>query len=66
MKVPVELLDYNLSSARPSQRAIWVWGFSCAVTVDDGSVLGCADNRHGALGYGSTDRPLTPVRGVNP
>jgi alpha-tubulin suppressor-like RCC1 family protein len=42
------------------------WGFSCAVAADDGSVLCWGDNRHGALGNGSTDRSLTPVRVVNP
>jgi alpha-tubulin suppressor-like RCC1 family protein len=42
------------------------WGFSCAVTAGDGSVLCWGDNRHGALGNGSTDRSLIPVRSVNP
>ena len=42
------------------------WGFTCAVTVDDGTVLCWGDNRHGALGNGSTDRALTPTSISNP
>ena len=37
------------------------WGFTCAVTTDDRGVLCWGDNRHGALGNGSTKRALTPV-----
>ena len=37
------------------------WGFSCGLTADDGSILCWGDNRHGALGNGSTDRALTPT-----
>jgi alpha-tubulin suppressor-like RCC1 family protein len=37
------------------------WGFTCGVTTDDGGVLCWGDNRHGALGNGSTNRALTPV-----
>jgi alpha-tubulin suppressor-like RCC1 family protein len=36
------------------------WGFTCGVTVD-GSVMCWGDNRHGALGNGSTNRALTPT-----
>jgi alpha-tubulin suppressor-like RCC1 family protein len=42
------------------------WGFSCAVTVDGAIVLCWGDNRHGALGNGSTNGSLTPVHVSNP
>jgi hypothetical protein len=37
------------------------WGFTCAVTADDGSILCWGDNRHGPLGNDSTERALTPT-----
>jgi alpha-tubulin suppressor-like RCC1 family protein len=37
------------------------WAFTCGVTVSPGRVLCWGDNRHGALGNGSTDGSLTPV-----
>ena len=36
------------------------WAFTCALTKDD-AVLCWGDNRHGALGNGSTTRALTPI-----
>jgi alpha-tubulin suppressor-like RCC1 family protein len=46
------------------------WGFSCAVTIDSGTVLCWGDNRHGALGNGSTGGALSPAPisspGANP
>jgi alpha-tubulin suppressor-like RCC1 family protein len=45
---------------------VTTWGFSCAVTADGGTVFCWGDNRHGALGNGSTDARLTPVPISNP
>ena len=42
------------------------WGFTCGLTMDNAIILCWGDNRHGALGNGSTDRSLTPVRVVDP
>jgi alpha-tubulin suppressor-like RCC1 family protein len=49
----------NIDVSTPGKVA--TWGFTCAVTADDGSVLCWGDNRHGALGNGSTDRALIPT-----
>ena len=49
----------NVDVSSPGHVA--TWGFTCAVTADDASVLCWGDNRHGALGNGSTDRALTPT-----
>jgi alpha-tubulin suppressor-like RCC1 family protein len=45
---------------------VTTWSFTCGVTADLGSVLCWGDNRHGALGNGSTDRALTPVPIASP
>ena len=49
----------NAVVAKPGD--VSTWGFTCAVTTDDRGVLCWGDNRHGALGNGSTNRALTPV-----
>jgi alpha-tubulin suppressor-like RCC1 family protein len=49
----------NAVVAKPGD--VSTWGFTCGVTTDDASVLCWGDNRHGALGNGSTGRVLTPV-----
>jgi alpha-tubulin suppressor-like RCC1 family protein len=49
----------NVFVAKPGDVA--TWGFSCGLTADDGSILCWGDNRHGALGNGSTARALTPT-----
>jgi alpha-tubulin suppressor-like RCC1 family protein len=48
----------NLFVAKPGE--VSTWGFTCGVTRA-GSVLCWGDNRHGALGNGSTTRALTPM-----
>jgi len=48
----------NALVAKPGD--VKTWGFTCGVTTDAG-VLCWGDNRHGALGNGSTSRALTPV-----
>jgi alpha-tubulin suppressor-like RCC1 family protein len=48
----------NVFVAKPGE--VSTWGFTCGVTRD-GSVLCWGDNRHGALGNGSTNRALTPT-----
>jgi alpha-tubulin suppressor-like RCC1 family protein len=53
----------NLFVAKPGE--VSTWGFTCGVTRD-GSVLCWGDNRHGALGKGSTTRALTPTPIANP
>lgn len=40
---------------------VTTWGFTCGVSADDRSILCWGDNRHGALGNGSTERALTPT-----
>jgi alpha-tubulin suppressor-like RCC1 family protein len=40
---------------------VTTWAFTCGLTADEGTVLCWGDNRHGALGNGSTDRALTPT-----
>jgi alpha-tubulin suppressor-like RCC1 family protein len=54
----------NVFVAKPGD--VSTWGFTCAVTADDGTVLCWGDNRHGALGNGSTNRALTPTPIANP
>lgn len=54
----------NVFVAKPGD--VVLWGFSCAVTKDAATVLCWGDNRHGALGNGTTDRAPTPTRIVNP
>jgi Regulator of chromosome condensation (RCC1) repeat len=62
----------NVEVSTPGHVA--TWGFTCAVTADDGSVLCWGDNRHGALahplvllrqgfmtGTGVSDRPVEPL-----
>ena len=49
----------NVFVSKPGD--VSTWGFSCGLTADDGSILCWGDNRHGALGNGSTDRALTPT-----
>jgi len=53
----------NIFVGKPGE--VSTWGFTCGVTVD-GSVTCWGDNRHGALGNGSTNRALTPTPIVNP
>jgi alpha-tubulin suppressor-like RCC1 family protein len=45
---------------------VTTWGFMCGLTADDGTVLCWGDNRHGALGNGSTATALTPMPISNP
>ena len=49
----------NVFVAKPGD--VSTWGFTCGVTADEGAVQCWGDNRHGALGNGSTDRSLTPT-----
>ena len=49
----------NVVVAKPGD--VTTWGFTCGLTADDGTVLCWGDNRHGALGNGSTNGTLTPV-----
>lgn len=49
----------NMFVARPGD--VSMWGFTCGATADDGTVLCWGDNRHGALGNGSTTKALTPT-----
>jgi alpha-tubulin suppressor-like RCC1 family protein len=52
----------SMDISRPGRPGeVPTWGFTCAVTADDGSILCWGDNRHGALGNGSTERALTPT-----
>ncbi len=41
------------------------WGFTCGLTTE-GAILCWGDNRHGALGNGSTNRTLTPTPVAEP
>jgi regulator of chromosome condensation (RCC1) repeat-containing protein/Regulator of Chromosome Condensation (RCC1) repeat protein len=54
----------NVFVVKPGDAALW--GFTCALTSDDASVLCWGDNRHGTLGNGGTNRALTPTPIVNP
>jgi hypothetical protein len=54
----------NVFVAKPGDVALW--GFTCALTSDDATVLCWGDNRHGTLGNGGTNRALTPTPIVNP
>jgi alpha-tubulin suppressor-like RCC1 family protein len=49
----------NVFVAQPGDVAMW--GFTCALAKDGESISCWGDNRHGALGNGSTDRALTPT-----
>ena len=49
----------NVFVAKPGD--VSTWGFSCGLAADDGSILCWDDNRHGALGNGTTDRALRPT-----
>jgi alpha-tubulin suppressor-like RCC1 family protein len=53
----------NIFVDKPGE--VSTWGFTCGVTVE-GSVMCWGDNRHGALGNGSTNRALTPTPIANP
>ena len=49
----------NLFVGKPGD--VSTWGFTCGVNAADGAVLCWGDNRHGALGNGSTTGALTPT-----
>jgi alpha-tubulin suppressor-like RCC1 family protein len=49
----------NVFVSKPGE--VSTWGFTCGVTRGDGLVLCWGDNRHGALGNGSTTRALAPT-----
>jgi alpha-tubulin suppressor-like RCC1 family protein len=54
----------NVLVAKPGD--VTTWGFTCGLTADDGTVLCWGDNRHGALGNGSTAGTLIPTPISNP
>ena len=54
----------NLFVVKPGD--VSTWGFTCGVAAGDGTVLCWGDNRHGALGNGSTASALMPTPTSNP
>jgi alpha-tubulin suppressor-like RCC1 family protein len=54
----------NVFVAKPGDAT--TWAFTCGLTRDVASILCWGDNRHGALGNGSTTRALTPTPVSNP